>query len=409
MKKMFAFYVREELGITAKKYYSICSSIIVPKIKSFMNGEFWEEMCGIAKGCGLPVLFIVGVNSLLSLYEYVENNLGLGEGKGLDDNKLQKQKKKRTRCSAFIATGDGITKDGKIIMAHNTHTDYMISQFQNIILRIIPEEGRGHPFVMQTMAGCVASGLDWFICSNGMIGCETTIADVNYKVDLDLDFDGSGIPYFLRIRKAMQYGSGLQDFKEIMLQNNAGDYPCSWLFGDCRTGEIAILELGLELFDWKVADRGIFYSMNIANNIRLRERETNDRSLNDLGTTSGSRNSRFEELLQNKYLGVIDIGNAKRIIADHYDTSLNRFSVGELGICNHAECSGDFRPYGSTDGKVVSTDLAMNGMQFWGIFGHPCGMPFIAKKYFKSGRGDEFIRWKPYLKDLRKGKWKLLG
>lgn len=452
IKKIFPFYIHEEFGISMKKYFSICSSVIIPRIKLFMNGEYWDEMLGIADGCGLSVIFIVAINSLLSMYDYLHigsendnianNNIGIANN---NDNTIAnkkskiKTKNKRGRCSAFIATGNGITKDGKIIMAHNTHTDYIISQFQNIILRIVFNKNENEDkenkdwgkfdkedwgknwennnskkiIIMQTMAGSICSGMDWFICSNGMIGCETTIADINYDVDFN-----NGFPYFLRIRRAMQYANSLDEYKTIMLQNNAGDYPCSWLFGDCKTNEIALLEIGLKLNNWEIKDNGVFYSMNIANNIHLRYGETIDRSFMDLQSSSGSRNSRFSQLLLSQYLGNIDISIAKKIIADHYDSSIGKNNMGDLTICNHSEFIDDFKPYGATDGKVYS---ASDGGQFWGIFGHPCGVPFIAKKWFQkykklcngNDNGNDnnnckYLKWINYLKDMKKGKWELL-
>lgn len=47
--------------------------------------------------------------------------------------------------AAFIATGEA-TRTGKIVMAHNVHSDLASGQLLNIVLKITP--ARGHEFVM---------------------------------------------------------------------------------------------------------------------------------------------------------------------------------------------------------------------------------------------------------------------
>lgn len=136
-------------------------------------------------------------------------------------------------------------------MAHNTHTNFADGQLHNIIMNVIPSSG--HPFVMQTSAGYIASGTDWFICSTGMIGCETTIGDINYTPRF-------GVPYFCRIRQAMQYGKTLDDYEQIMDKKNAGDYACSWLFGDINTNEIMLYEIGLKEKNVQRTKNGVFWN-----------------------------------------------------------------------------------------------------------------------------------------------------
>ena len=99
------------------------------------------------------------------------------------------------RCSAFIATGNA-TKNRDIVMAHNTHSDFVTGQLLNIVIKVFPDVGNA--FIMQTSAGLIASTSDWFLMSNGIIGCETTLSDINYKPEF-------GTPFFCRIRELMQY------------------------------------------------------------------------------------------------------------------------------------------------------------------------------------------------------------
>ena len=65
---------------------------------------------------------------------------------------------------------------------------------------------------MQTSAGLISSSSDWFLVENGIIGCETTISDINYKPIF-------GSPYFCRIRDTMQYANSLDECKDILLKN----------------------------------------------------------------------------------------------------------------------------------------------------------------------------------------------
>ena len=78
----------------------------------------------------------------------------------------------RPGCSAFIATGDA-TKNGKIVMAHNTWTGYALGRFCNIIIEIVPE--KGNRILMQSKGPCIYSVTDFFITEAGLVGTETTI------------------------------------------------------------------------------------------------------------------------------------------------------------------------------------------------------------------------------------------
>ena len=209
--------------------------------------EFYNEICGISAGAKMAgkkisVDFLIAWNSYISLYYYFRG--------------VAKEK-----CSAFIATGDA-TENGDMIMAHTTHSDYASGQLQNIILYVTPING--HSFVMQTSPGFIASATDWFLCSTGIIGCETTISKTNYKPKF-------GDPYFCRIRQAMQYGETLDEYVDIMSTRNAGDYACSWLLGDTRTNEAMLFEISLNYKNVKKTKNGFFYGMNSAIDNKLRK------------------------------------------------------------------------------------------------------------------------------------------
>ena len=416
IKDILRFLVKTELNTSFSKYMKICRTTIQPIIKDQFP-EFYQEMEGIsggakAKGVDVSTEFIIGWNSLLSMYNVFDNN---------NNNKTGE------RCSAFIACGNS-TEKGDIVMAHNTHSDFATGQLSNIILYITPKDG--FPFVMQTIAGYIASGLDWFICSSGIIGCETTIANINYKPQFGLEragaegvgrntvgvqpallgerlnsIDGNrrGYPYFCRIRQAMQYGRTLDEYTKIMLNQNAGDYACSWLFGNIKTNEIMRFEIGLKLHSIQRTHDGVFYGMNMAIDPKLRSEETNEPVIEDISTSSKARSVRLDYLLNTKYHGKINVDIAKKIISDHYDVYLKKNAPSSRTICRRSDVDGElinkqpYYPHGSIDAKVVNTELA-HTLSFLGHFGPPCGHPFNKSEYLK--KHPEYTNWAPFLESF---------
>ena len=65
------------------------------------------------------------------------------------------------------------------------------------MLEIQPD--KGNSIIMQTAPGCISSGTDYYVTSNGLICTETTIGGFSKFVLRD--------PICCRIRKAMQYGT----------------------------------------------------------------------------------------------------------------------------------------------------------------------------------------------------------
>jgi hypothetical protein len=190
--------------------------------------ELYEEMEGIAEGCtagGCKTTIdeIICWNFYCSIsywFSSVTGNPGGKEGGAKD------------RCSAFMAVGDW-TADGKIVVAHNSFTDFVDGQYSNIVLDIQPE--KGFRIIMQTSPCWIWSGTDFFVTSKGIIGTETTIGGfIPYEKKYPIGY---------RIRKAMQYGETLDDYVKILLDGNSGDYANSWLFGDTNTNEILRIEL----------------------------------------------------------------------------------------------------------------------------------------------------------------------
>jgi hypothetical protein len=382
---VFPFLLKESYGTTYPEYMRACKKTIQPVVKK-QYPEFYQEICGISagakrRGVDVSVDFLIGWNSYLSMSHYF--------GRSIE------------RCSGFIACGDA-TEKGDLIMGHNTNTNFVDARFSNILMYVTPD--KGYPFVMQTLPGFIASGMDWFICSTGMVGCETTIADTNYVPDFK-----HGVPYFCRIRQAMQYGRSLDEYSEILLDKNAGDYACSWLFGNVYLNEIMLCEIGLKEHNIKRTSNGVFYGMNSAMGAKLREKETNDHSHTDIKTSLGARNRRLHDLLFDTYYGKINMNIGKRILSDHYDVYLKRNVRNFRTICVHSESSDDphnhresHYPYGTVDGKVVNSELAKK-LAFWAHLGPPCGTPFRATQHIKEH--PEYLHWKPYLKDMPSHKW----
>jgi hypothetical protein len=373
---IFPFLVKQNLHVRLNHYVNECNKQIKPTMKRDF-AEFYEEIRGIsegAKSAGVTcsVDFLIAWNSYVSMFGYFK--------KGGSE-----------KCSAFIACGDS-TEHGDMIMAHNTHTDFVDGQTANIVLYISP--ANGSPFVMQTAPGYIASITDFFICSSGIIGCETTITQMNYKPVF-------GAPYFCRIRKAMQYGKTLDDYVNFMLENNAGDYACSWLLGDINTNEIMLFDLGME-HNIRRTKNGVFYGMNSAIDFKFRSEQTTDKGIYDMSTSTGARNFRLNHLLNEKYYGKINMDIGKRILADHYDVHLNQTRIGTRTICKHLEADHNYYPFGCVDGKVINTAMAKK-LEFWGRFGSACGREFLVKPFIKQH--PEYKEWSNYLVDFPTTEW----
>jgi hypothetical protein len=308
------------------------------------------------------------------------------------------------RCCAFIATGNA-TKTGEIVMAHNTHSDFSTGFILNVIMKVYPKDNKSkgpNAFVMQTAPGLICSSSDWFLCENGIIGCETTISNLNYAPE----FNKTSVPYYLRIRKAMQYGKTLDDYVEIMSKRSAGDYACTWFLGDVNTGEIMMLEDGGKSIGVERTMNGAFHGCNDAMTQEVSMLSTARDDKHNPNSTTGARNLRMEYLLFDKYRGQLDTDKAKKILADHYDVSRSKYRMGKMNICKHTELEGQNKEIkndtnketnkeikneiknerkdpketlvslrGATDGKVIDSAMARK-LQFEGRMGSSCGRAF---------------------------------
>ena len=386
VQRKLPFLVKQEIQVSYKKYMKTCRLVMKPIIQD-KYPEFYQEMQGIVSGVKyqdptskIDIDFLVAWNSFLSMYEYFHN-------------KPRPKPHNDTRCSAFISTGS-YTKKGEIVMGHTSHSDLVSAHFFNIILYMIPQKGL--PFIMQTAPGYIASGTDWFLTHAGIIGCETTIGDISYKPQ----FDATHHPYFCRIRQAMQYGKTLKQYSDIMTRNNAGDYACSWLFGDTTTNEIMLCELGLNTVNVQSTKDGIYWGMNSAMSSRLRTEETDDQEFFDMRTSSGARNARFQQLFA-RYMGKITEHTAVSILSDHIDPYTQKECPNAKSICVHSyEDKNTYEPnypHGCTDMKVVTTEMAKQ-RQFMARFGPACGKAFSANEFLK--KNTKYKAFRPYLESF---------
>jgi hypothetical protein len=188
LRKKLKFLVKEQIHIPFSEFTAASKKIITPILQNDYP-EYYAEICGISSGAKhagttVTIELLVAWNAFLSLYSY-----------------FMEGREQIERCSAFIATGNA-TKNGDIIMSHNTHTDLLTGQMANIVLKITPSVG--YEFVMQTSVGLICSATDWYISKSGIVCCETTIADIKYSPKF-------GFPFFCRIRDTIQYASSLDE------------------------------------------------------------------------------------------------------------------------------------------------------------------------------------------------------
>ena len=359
-----------------------------------IDQEFLEEIKGIAEGAraaGVDISWqeVLTWNGYEELTGYWWPNELKGAYSAGDND----------HCSGFIATGSA-TKDGKIVMAHNSWDLFEQGQFFNMILDIKP--ATGYRMFMQSVPGYIDSMTDFFVTEAGLMGTETTIGGFGL-------YDPDEVPEFVRMRKAIQYASTLDEFVDIMKKQNNGGYANSWLLADTKTSEIMLFELGLKYQNVERKKDSYFIGFNAPQDPRIRNLECSDTGYTDIRTAMGARRVRLTQLMD-KYHGKIDIQIAQKILSDHYDVYLKKENPCSRTIEGHYELDAfeywagrdPFRPHGAIDGKVIDSDLAKE-MSFWARWGSSSGMPFDAQKFL-----DEHPQWnylQGYLKDRPTQPW----
>ena len=217
----------------------------------FLRGfdkEILEEMRGIADGASdagarwqnrrLDLLDIVVANVTVEMGE-LRSAVNVTPT-GLENFSFDKPSYSRPNhdssldhCSAFAATGPA-TRDGKMVIAHVTMWPLTLAEGTNVMLDIKP--ANGHRLIMQSYAGGIESGTDWYQNDAGVVLTETTIRQT--------PFNAEGTPVAFRAREAIQYGGNIDEVVAKLGTRNNGLYTNEWLIGDAKNNEIAMYELG---------------------------------------------------------------------------------------------------------------------------------------------------------------------
>ena len=363
-----------------------------------IDPEYQEELAGIAKGLQsrgskLDLWDIVALNGGIELSQYYVPWLNKREH-AANAPSIHPE----GRCSAFIATGS-YTKDGKIVIAHNNWSSYAEGARWTVMFDIHPSHG--HRILMDGEPGVITSQDDFGINDAGILVTETTITQFE-------GFNPDGKPEFVRSRKALQYGSSIDDYTGM--DGNNGGYANDWLIGDRKTGEIAYLELGLKSTPlWRSRD-GYFISSNFARDPQLMKTETPEFDPNNLSHSENARRITWEKKMADSK-GRIDIGLAERFMADHDDSYTGKTAADERSLCGHVDQTRDgvpewdwpsYYPGGAVTGKVTDSDLAAK-MSLIGHAGHPCGEDFLAAPFLAAHPEYSYLR--PILRDMRSGPW----
>lgn len=397
IQKLLNFLILEAYGIKWSYMIDEISKDFKEMTEKYFP-ELFDEMLGIVKGliaggCKTNIDEIIAWNFYCSIpYWYSTRS----------ESHFAREGGAKEHCSAFMAVGDW-TEDGKIVCAHNSFADFVEGQYSYVILDIKPN--KGHRMIMQCSPCWIWSGTDFFITSKGIIGTETTIGGFfPYE---------KRYPIGYRIRKAMQYGNSLDEYCEILLKENSGDYANSWLFGDINKNEILRIELGLKFHNIERTKNGYFIGFNAPYDERIRNLEVVNSGFYDIRRHQGARLVRLDDLMD-KHKGRININVAKEIISDHYDVYLSKAeNPCSRTVCSHYDLDAreymsdpgrpkPFTPRGATDGIVCDSNLAKK-MSFIGRYGNSCGIPFLKDEFCKKNR--QYYKFCPYLKDRPTQPW----
>jgi hypothetical protein len=361
-----------------------------------IDDEYRQEIDGIvaglaAKGVQADRWDLVALNANQELPYYYVPWLDKKEGK-------KPVTHAPGNCSAFIATGS-YTKDGRIVMGHNAWTNYVVGTRWNIVFDIKPAQGSR--MIMDGLPGVIVSDDDFGVNADGMMVTETTITQFE-------GWDPAAKPEFVRARKALQYSKSIDDFVRIMLDGNNGGYANDWLIGDNKTGEVALLELGLKNHALKKTKDGCFFGANFPETDILTREETKfDHSKKD--SSPNTRKARWLELID-AHKGKIDLKLAKSFETDAFDAFAKTTGTNERTLCGRVEISprgcpewdwAPFYPGGTVQSKVTDGTLA-DHMAFWGQVGHH-GSDFLVDPFLKEHKEYEWMRG--LLKDMKCGSW----
>jgi hypothetical protein len=367
-----------------------------------LEPEYQEEIEGIvaglrARGKEYDRLDITALNGWIELGWYYIPSLAQRVKADSLENRAP------GNCSAFIATGT-YTADGKIVMAHNAWVDYVVGQRWNVIMDLVP--ARGNRMLMDCIPGTIHSGDDFVISNAGLLITETTITQ--FKGFLE-----DGVPEFARARTAAQYARSIDEFVTIMAAENNGGYANTWLVGDLKTNEIAMLDLGLKHQTlWRTND-GVFVGSNFATDERIIAEETTFNAADSMNSAN-TRRKRWGQIMDQQK-GRITAELAMQFLADHGEAHGGPPVLNGRVLCGHNDrdslgipewSNPPYYPTGAVQGKVTTATLASN-LQLWARMGHPCGTEFIAANFLTAH--PEYKWQELYLKDMKPNPWTLFS
>lgn len=366
----------------SKTYWNLCKQRGMKFFWDQYPEEYQEEIKGIADGVrarggtvhGRLVDYedIFTLNVIEETRETYNNPGGRGRPikqafnllKGLLKDYLFKGFKKEEdndldHCMVFIATGNA-TIDGRIVAAHSLIFANYMAQRTNMILDVQPSNG--HRFVMTVFPGYIWSSQDFLQNDCGIVLMETVIWPPigPWKVK-------GTTPVGVRVRKAIQYSDSIDDVIQTFLDGNNGLYPCDWVMGDNKTGEIASLELGLYNHAVTRTKNGFLWSCCNPKDDKVRWEQWSIFRFGVIGRLIRNKfiptpmDKKFKEL-GNKYYGKIDVDIVKEIMATE-------------PICSF-----------TSDCKITDSQL-MENLGLWVHLGRPDG-----------------FHWKPKPKDEKKFK-----
>ena len=324
------------------------------------------------------------------------------------------------RCSAFMVVGSKYTSNGGITCAHITFDNFIMGQFDNIILFIDTSSSHtpqtpSYNILMQTFPGGIFSSTDFFVTSAKIMGTETTIGGFN-AFELHA-------PACVRHRKAMQYAGTLDQYITYLRENNSGDYANTWYIGHNiskddkgnQRPEIMRVELGLRYINVEKKTEGYFIGFNACYDPRIRNLECKNDGFFDIRRHSGARRVTLDRKIKEYTEGIkrISDDDARLIISDHWDVYLEKDNPCSRTICSHYDLdkreymSQETRPKpnqpkGSVDGKICTSALC-NEMKFLARWGNACGTDFKKEEFCDKHRQWEYQR--AYLEDRLKQPW----
>ena len=396
MKQVAAIELFQDTKKDWKFFRTYAESMMWPRIEN----EYRDELRGIAegvksRGITIDLWDIVALNGYLEweyftkVYDEV-HHIAESNPRGVPEH-----------CSAIVATGSWTT-DGRVVIAHNNWSTYLDGARWTYVFDVVPTSG--HRIIMDGLPGFIASSDDFGINDAGIMITETTISEFH-------GYDTTGVPEFVRGRKAMQYASSIDDFSRIMTSGNNGGYANTWLVADRTTNEIASLELGLKNVVLRRTKDGYFAGANYPQDAKLTAEETTcDPS--DSGKSCYARKRRWEQLMETDR-GKISAGKAKLYMGDHFDATAGKIDPSERTLCGHIDLSPrgmptwqrPYGPAGTVQSKVADARMAEE-MSFLASAGHSCGIDFTAASFLSAH--PEFDWQKPLLRDMPSGKWSLM-